>query len=205
MGRCIGTGFISFFNLQNLHVDHQLNTKDLQTVFRELYDARTKWNSIGLELGMSYSDLQAIKQRNRDDPDECFKDLLSRWLNQVNPKPTWEALVGTLESQVVGHEQLAETVRGRYCCIPLDTTSSTINGHGHQATCNDSFFHCPCGECDLISYLDDGCPKVASKQYPYLELSALDEDDKIFIKSYPRIQQLSSRVLLTYYLPPVSH
>ncbi len=133
----------------------------------------------GLELGMNYGDLAAIKQRNGNDPDECFKDLLSHWLNQAEPKPTWEAIVSALESQTVGCGQLAETIKGKYCCILAHTQNNTIQPaiNGHQ-TCNDSYFHCPCGLCDIISYLDNGCPKTSSKQYPYLELSNLDEDDK---------------------------
>ena len=127
---------------------------------------------------MSYGDLAAIKQRNKDDPDECFKDLLSCWLKQAKPRPTWEALVKALESQTVGHEQLAEAIKEKYCRIPVHILSNTIQSiNGHQ-TCNDSCFHCPCGGCDLLSYLDNGCPKTTSKQYPYLELSNLDEDDK---------------------------
>ena len=159
------------------YLGHHLSTKDLQAVFLELYDARIKWNNIGLGLGTSYSDLAAIKERNRDDPDECFKDLLSHWLRQA--RPTWEAIVNALESRPVGYEQLAESVKKKYIDLPVPTQSNTVSksSNGHQPT-NEEHFHCPCGQCDLLSYLDNGCPKTSSKQYPYLELSELDEDDK---------------------------
>ena len=42
----------------------------------------------------------------------------------------------------------------------------------------DEVFRCPCGECSLESYLDQGCPKSSSSSYPYLDVSKLDEDDK---------------------------
>ena len=63
-------------NFPNL--GHFLSIEDMGMVFYELYEAFTKWCNIGLKLGMSYmyNDLQAIKQRHRDDPDECFKDVL---------------------------------------------------------------------------------------------------------------------------------
>ena len=168
------TNFVLFPNL-----GHHLTTKDLRTVFLELYDARVKWNNIGLELGTSYSDLAAIKERNRDDPDECFKDLLSHWLKQANP--TWEAIISALESRPVRYGQLAESIKkkfmSRYLPVITQSNTTTQSSNVHQPT-NDEHFHCPCGQCDLISYLDNGCPKTSSKQYPYLELSELDEDDK---------------------------
>ena len=39
-------------------------------------------------------------------------------------------------------------------------------------------FHCPCGNCSLESYLEDGCPKSNTDSFPYLDISKLDEDDK---------------------------
>ena len=36
-------------------------------------------------------------------------------------------------------------------------------------------FHCPCGKCSLATYLKDGCPQ---SNYPFLQLSKLDEDDR---------------------------
>ncbi len=177
-------------------------------VLNALYEARTKWNSIGLELGMNHSDLAAIKQRNREDPDECFKELLNQWLTRTNPKPTWEAVVRALESQTVGYGQLAERIKEEHlapecnttqsvngqqpsngfnngdfhCSIQDSTTNSTAQSINEQESTfngsNKEHFHCPCGKCDLLSYLDNGCPKSNSKQYPYLELTQLDEGDK---------------------------
>ena len=39
-------------------------------------------------------------------------------------------------------------------------------------------FRCPCGNCSLESYLEDGCPKSNTDSVPYLDISKLDEDDK---------------------------
>ena len=39
-------------------------------------------------------------------------------------------------------------------------------------------FHCPCKNCSLESYLEDGCPKSNIDSFPYLDISKLDEDDK---------------------------
>ena len=39
-------------------------------------------------------------------------------------------------------------------------------------------FHCPCGQCSLESYIEEGCPKSNSDSFPFLDISKLDEDDK---------------------------
>ena len=48
--------------------------------------------------------------------------------------------------------------------------------------CGDAceVFRCPCGQCSLESYLEDGCPESNSaNSFPYLDISRLDEDDKV--------------------------
>ena len=62
-------------------------------MYEELHDVRTKWYDFGLQIKASSSDLDAIRLKNREDPQGCFRDLLSNWLKQANPKPTWEVVV----------------------------------------------------------------------------------------------------------------
>lgn len=154
---------------------------DLQTVLNEVFDVRAKWYTVGLELKMNAGNLEAIKIKCRDDPDECFRELLSTWLKQVYPKPTWTALANALESRTVGNEQLAEVVRQNHLPMHAKISISTESIDGNQSTVQlqtVNEFQCPCGRCDLLSYLDKGCPKSSSHSYPYLLLSDLSEEDK---------------------------
>ena len=157
---------------------------DLPNVFEELHDVRTKWYDFGLQIKVKSSDLDAIKQKNREDPHVCFRELLNDWLKQANPKPTWKAVISALQSPTVGFEQLAESMAKKFLDIQSNTACGGLAVDGPHSTVddssliNDECFHCPCGQCDLLSYLDNGCPKAISKQYPYLDLSGLDEDDK---------------------------
>ena len=48
------------------------------------------------------------------------------------------------------------------------------DGHGDAY----EVFRCPCGQCSLESYLEDGCPKSNSNSFPYLDVSNLNEDDR---------------------------
>ena len=62
-------------------------------------------------------------------------------------------------------------------CIGAD---ERIEAEGNNDGCGDAYevFHCPCGQCSLESYLEDGCPESNSDSFPYLDISKLDEDDK---------------------------
>ena len=79
---------------------------------------------MGIELGMIVSDLDVIKDRNLRNPDECFTDLLSQWLKQLNPPPNWKAIVKALQSPTVNFAQLAYEIEKKY----LDTTGTTKSG-----------------------------------------------------------------------------
>lgn len=160
-------------------------------MFRELYEVRVKWHSFGIELKLNLSQLDVIRVRHHNDPDECFKELLCTWLKQVDPKPTWAAVVNALASPTVGYQHLSEVVRGTHVMDPITCTSSlNLGSIGLQACAKPSSdeqsqidseveqFHCPCGKCDLISYLDNGCPRTTSSSYPYLSIKHLDEDDR---------------------------
>ena len=39
-------------------------------------------------------------------------------------------------------------------------------------------FQCPCGNCDLITYVNKQCPRSRSCSYPYLDVNTLSDDDK---------------------------
>ena len=59
---------------------------------------------------MNPHDLDTIRADYRDKPDECFRELLSRWLKN-DSKPTWPVLVSALKSPTVGFEMLSEQVK----------------------------------------------------------------------------------------------
>ena len=173
------------FRINNLYIGH-LSINDLPTVFRELYDVRSKWHSFGLELKVKHSDLEAIKEKYRGDPAECFKALLSMWLRE-DPKPTHATLASALNSPTVGYgkkivsiclpESVSQGAHSR--CETLDSNNSCQSHLQLQVVTGKSEeFRCPCGKCDLISYLDEGCPKSNSHSYPYLPLDHLSDDDK---------------------------
>ena len=91
-----------------------LTSGDLKNVLDSLWKARTKWFHIGIQLDMEISHLNVIRNKYRDEADFCFTEMLTDWLKRMNPPPTWEALVDALQSQMVGYEQLAATIK-KHC------------------------------------------------------------------------------------------
>ena len=59
----------------------QLTGDDLARLSREYSEHRAKWKLIGVELGMTIGDLDAIAEYNRTSS-QCFLELLKKWVNQ---------------------------------------------------------------------------------------------------------------------------
>jgi hypothetical protein len=107
-----------------------LTIDDLRTVQRDVWEARTKWYNIGLELDVDFSTLDAIRRDNYD-IDSCFTEMLTMWLKRVNPPPTWSAMVEALRSPTVGYEHLTEHVSpSEYVSDVTDSGPTTESQEG---------------------------------------------------------------------------
>ena len=80
----------------------------------ELFDVNCKWFNIGLKLRLPLGTLDSIKFQQLDAPTSMHK-MLSNWLKQTDPPPTWEALADALESRIIGEPKLAQQLRSKYC------------------------------------------------------------------------------------------
>ena len=80
----------------------------MEEVYRDIYIVRSKWQSLGLELGILITDIDAIETECSGNLGRCLIKLISIWLKKANPKPTWKSLIKALKSNTVGFEQLAE-------------------------------------------------------------------------------------------------
>jgi len=93
-----------------------LSEDDLADVRRKLHAATTEWYNLGLELGQLPSTLDSFDAKHSSDPAQCFREILKVWLNEIDPPPTWQAMVNALNSSTVGHHQLAEEIQAE---LPL--------------------------------------------------------------------------------------
>ena len=107
--------FVIATQFENKHV---LSTADIKVVRKATFSAHPKWKDIGIELRVPTYALEGIAQ-NHEDVSDRFREMLVAWLKLVNPKPTWEALVDALRQPAVGEEQLAQSVRQKYCPLHI--------------------------------------------------------------------------------------
>ena len=92
-----------------------LSNNDLSDILRDLRCARTNWYYIGLQLKESVDTLDAIRDRFTD-PDDCLLAVITHWLKQIQPRPTWRALVIALKTHSIGEGQLASRLEREHCC-----------------------------------------------------------------------------------------
>ena len=84
----------------------------MSVLLKELLNkVSAKWENIGLLLDLEIGQLDAIKSGHRD-PHECFREMLKLWLKQVDPLPTWSAIIEAIE---VEYKSLAEELSRKYC------------------------------------------------------------------------------------------
>ena len=106
------------------------------TVLNEIHDARTKWYYIGIELKLDVSTLKAIESKYSDCKD-CLREVITKWLKAVQPKPTWRSLVDALRRPVVDESKLAAVIEGKYCsCIMEGQGNYTLLSIAIYSSCN---------------------------------------------------------------------
>ena len=91
---------------------------DLGTLQSELHEARDKWYNLGVQLKVPVSDLRAIQTKFKysNDPEDCLREMLTRWLSiTIIPPPTWQTVMDALCSTPVDRPLIAELIRNKYC------------------------------------------------------------------------------------------
>ena len=103
----------------------KLDENDLKAVLEAVHDAHGKWHGIGLQLGLAPPVLRGIEQQYANTAD-MLREMLGKWLKQVDPVPTWVALIGALKSKTVNEPGLAEQLIEKHHIIPLPHGKCTI-------------------------------------------------------------------------------
>ena len=86
---------------------------ELRDLMRALYNqVADKWMILGIQLGISHGSLRSIEVNCLRDPQKCLLEMLEMWLQQVDPPPTWAAVIDAVE--FIGQEQLGRELRHKY-------------------------------------------------------------------------------------------
>ena len=78
-----------------------LTLDDLSEVQSIVWELRSKWYNIGLNLHIKPSTLDAIRCNYHHQCEDCIREVLKEWLKRVDPRPTWDALQEALNSPSV--------------------------------------------------------------------------------------------------------
>ncbi len=86
---------------------------DFREVRAALHIARLQWQNLGIELGISVDDLENMRDEGRDN-EQRLEKMVMAWLGTQSLLPSWEKLVGALQTEVVGREDVAQDIMDRY-------------------------------------------------------------------------------------------
>ena len=80
---------------------------DLAKLVHFLMIISSKWQHLGLYLGLSYSILKKIEIQQRERVHDCIREMLATWLQQ-SVSPSWSTLKTALKQ--MGENELADTI-----------------------------------------------------------------------------------------------
>lgn len=88
----------------------------LRNLVNELFQVQTKWCEIGVQFGIEYYRLKAIKQESSGSELHMLSEVIDMWLRGNTQVPvSWESVVEALKSPPVGEKGLADQLHKKYC------------------------------------------------------------------------------------------
>lgn len=78
-------------------LEQRLDYHSLRHIYRFLFSLASEWETIGVFLNVSERTLQTIKYDCRCRSVDCLREVLSVWLKQSHPPPTWNELIEAIE------------------------------------------------------------------------------------------------------------
>jgi uncharacterized protein Yka (UPF0111/DUF47 family) len=82
-------------------------------LLKELSEVAAEWEDIGMLLNLNEGSLNTIKGDFPNQSKKCFREMIKLWLKQINPCPSWSAIIEVLE--VLEHQLLAKNLKDKYC------------------------------------------------------------------------------------------
>ena len=94
--------------------DRTLTPDDIDSILQEILPAMNCSRYIGMALKVPEHVIQTIHDRY-EDPQDRLSYILLHFLRQVEPRPTWRAIVDALRSPLVNRNYLAQEVERSHC------------------------------------------------------------------------------------------
>ena len=96
----------------------------LTVMYEALIPAQNSSRFLGLKLGLPPHAVEAIHSQHRS-PKDCLLQVLTEFLQQVDPNEAWSTVVTALRSRAVNLPRLAIEIEAQYCTSPSSHTSSS--------------------------------------------------------------------------------
>ena len=88
---------------------HPLSTA---TCLKFLLPIAADWQNIGVFLQLPDSDLKQIESDYSGRCRDCVREMIRKWLKQVNPEPSWKRLAEAVE---IIDSAIAEKIVKKHC------------------------------------------------------------------------------------------
>ena len=106
--------------------DETLTPDDAVKVLEEILEAQSHSYVLGLKLNLPLDVVDAIHSTNPL-PRDRLHQVLVEFTKQIEPRPTWKAIVAALRNPVINLHQLAMTVEAAYFPNPTTTQDASTD------------------------------------------------------------------------------
>ena len=154
----------------------KLTLSNLATVRDALFDVRSKWEDIGIELLLSKNDTDAIKKEKGNDVVGCLTEMLSVYLKRANSEPSWSSIIAAIKARAVGESQLAEELEQKY----LYQTATILRQQNVEPSQIDHQYNSSIDKEGVEQSLspDQEADQLTIPSFPYLDTSKLSPHER---------------------------
>ena len=187
----------------------KLTSSNLATVRDALFNVRSKWEDIGIEL-LSKDDTDAIKTEKCNIVVAYLTEMLSVYLKRAKPEPSWRSIIAALRAKAVGESQLAKELEEKYLSLDQAVVSSPLRQQNvesapvdHQCNSNSNGINRETLEQQSLSL----AANAEGDLFPYLDITTLSvrkRKDLIQKINYPVIIGIFLQNLRHFKLVPVN-
>lgn len=86
---------------------------ELRDLMKELKVIASNWHNFGVMLEVNSRQLASVAADYPRSCEDCLREMLKIWLKNVDPPPSWSAVVDALEN--IDERRLAKEIRDRWC------------------------------------------------------------------------------------------
>ena len=145
----------------------ELSLSSLLTVRETLYDVRSKWEHIGIEL-LGKNETDVIKKEKFNNVGDCLTEMLSIYLKRNNPEPSWRSIITALGAKAVGESKLAQDLGQKYLSPTITSRQQNLPESQVDHQCIDR----------LEATQQSPGQVVGLSSFPYLDTSKLTPHER---------------------------